>query len=116
MESFYGIINIKANPNEQEHDVSMLFTFRKYSEIQKESRAVYERKLYYLRFPGGYLRYGAAKRARTYARENRNIILVNTDDAEINEYGGKGDSQRIRPEAEGYSDHAQLRHLPGLSV
>lgn len=29
------------------------------------------------------------KRARTYARENRNIILVNTDDAEINELVAK---------------------------
>ena len=33
---FYGIINIKPI-YEQEHGVSMLFTFRKYSEIQKES-------------------------------------------------------------------------------
>ena len=44
---FYGIINIKPIC-EHEHGASMLFTFPKYSEIQKESVQFTNGELHYL--------------------------------------------------------------------
>ena len=85
---FYGIINIKPI-YEQEHGVSMLFTFRKYSEIQKESVQFTNGSYITFDFLEDICDMELLKRARTYARENRNIILVNTDDAEINELVAK---------------------------
>lgn len=85
---FYGIINIKPI-YEQEHGVSMLFTFRKYSEIQKESVQFTNGSYITFDFLENICDMELLKRARTYARENRNIILVNTDDAEINELVAK---------------------------
>lgn len=85
---FYGIINIKPI-YEHEHGASMLFTFRKYSEIQKESVQFTNRSYITFDFLEDICDMELLKRARTYARENRNIILVNTDDAEINELVAK---------------------------
>lgn len=85
---FYGIINIKPI-YEQEHGASMLFTFRKYSEIQKESVQFTNGSYITFDFLEDICDMELLKRARTYARENRNIILVNTDDAEINELVAK---------------------------
>lgn len=85
---FYGIINIKPI-YEQEHGASMLFTFRKYSEIQKESVQFTNGSYITFDFLENICDMELLKRARTYARENRNIILVNTDDAEINELVAK---------------------------
>lgn len=85
---FYGIINIKPI-YEHEHGASMLFTFRKYSEIQKESVQFTNGSYITFDFLEDICDMELLKRARTYARENRNIILVNTDDAEINELVAK---------------------------
>lgn len=85
---FYGIINIKLI-YEHEHGASMLFTFRKYSEIQKESVQFTNGSYITFDFLEDICDMELLKRARTYARENRNIILVNTDDAEINELVAK---------------------------
>ena len=85
---FYGIINIKPI-YEHEHGASMLFTFRKYSEIQKESVQFTNGSYITFDFLEDICDMELLKRARTYARENRNIILVNTDDAEINEMVAK---------------------------
>lgn len=85
---FYGIINIKPI-YEHEHGASMLFTFRKYSEIQKESVQFTNGSYITFDFLEDICDMELLKQARTYARENRNIILVNTDDAEINELVAK---------------------------
>ncbi len=85
---FYGIINIKPI-YEHEHGASMLFTFRKYSEIRKESVQFTNGSYITFDFLEDICDMELLKRARTYARENRNIILVNTDDAEINELVAK---------------------------
>ena len=85
---FYGIINIKPI-YEHEHGASMLFTFRKYSEIQKESVQFTNGSYITFDFLEDICDMELLKRARTYARENRNIILVNTDDAVINELVAK---------------------------
>ena len=85
---FYGIINIKPI-YEPEHGASMLLTFRKYSEIQKESVQFTNGSYITFDFLEDICDMELLKRARTYARENRNIILVNTDDAEINELVAK---------------------------
>lgn len=85
---FYGIINIKPI-YEHEHGASMLFTFRKYGEIQKESVQFTNGSYITFDFLEDICDMELLKRARTYARENRNIILVNTDDAEINELVAK---------------------------
>lgn len=85
---FYGIINIKPI-YKHEHGASMLFTFRKYSEIQKESVQFTNGSYITFDFLEDICDMELLKRARTYARENRNIILVNTDDAEINELVAK---------------------------
>ena len=58
----------------------MLFTFRKYSEIQKESVQFTNGSYITFDFLEDICDMELLKRARTYARENRNIILVNTDE------------------------------------
>ncbi len=85
---FYGIINIKPIYG-HELCASMLFTFRKYSEIQKESVQFTKGSYITFDFLEDVCDMELLKQARIYARENRNIILVNTDDAEINELVAK---------------------------
>lgn len=81
---FYGIVNIKPIIS-HERKGSIMFTFRKYSEIQRES----------IQFTyGSYITFDYLKgiydekfleEARQFAQKNDNIIFVNTDDNEINE-------------------------------
>ncbi len=81
---FFGIINIKPL-YEHRHGTSMLFTFRRYSEIQKESVQFTNGSYITFDFLGDICDTELIYRGRDYARENKNIILVNTDDGEINE-------------------------------
>ncbi|RHV86035.1 winged helix-turn-helix transcriptional regulator [Clostridium sp. OF09-36] len=81
---FFGIINIKPI-YEHRHGTSMLFTFRRYSEIQKESVQFTNGSYITFDFLGDICDTELIYRGRDYARENKNIILVNTDDGEINE-------------------------------
>ena len=81
---FFGIINIKPI-YEHRHGTSMLFTFRRYSEIQKESVQFTNGSYITFDFLGDICDTELIYRGREYARENKNIILVNTDDGEINE-------------------------------
>ena len=81
---FFGIINIKPF-YEHRHGTSMLFTFRRYSEIQKESVQFTNGSYITFDFLGDICDTELIYRGRDYARENKNIILVNTDDGEINE-------------------------------
>ena len=81
---FFGIINIKPI-YEHRHGTSMLFTFRRYSEIQKESVQFTNGSYITFDFLGDISDTELIYRGRDYARENKNIILVNTDDGEINE-------------------------------
>lgn len=85
---FFGIVNIKPI-YENERDTSMLFTFRKYSEIQKESVQFTNGSYITFDFLEDICEMELLKAARSYARENKNIILVNTDDGEINELVAK---------------------------
>lgn len=81
---FFGIINIKPL-YEHRHGTSMLFTFRRYSEIQKESVQFTNGSYITFDFLEDICDTELIYRGRDYARENKNIILVNTDDGEINE-------------------------------
>lgn len=81
---FFGIINIKPI-YEHRHGTSMLFTFRRYSEIQKESVQFTNGSYITFDFLEDICDTELIYRGRDYARENKNIILVNTDDGEINE-------------------------------
>ena len=81
---FFGIINIKPI-YEHRHGTSMLFTFRRYSEIQKESVQFTNGSYITFDFLGDICDTELIYRGRDYARENKNIILLNTDDGEINE-------------------------------
>lgn len=81
---FFGIINVKPI-YEHRHGTSMLFTFRRYSEIQKESVQFTNGSYITFDFLGDICDTELIYRGRDYARENKNIILVNTDDGEINE-------------------------------
>ena len=81
---FFGIITIKPI-YEHRHGTSMLFTFRRYSEIQKESVQFTNGSYITFDFLGDICDTELIYRGRDYARENKNIILVNTDDGEINE-------------------------------
>ena len=81
---FFGIINIKPI-YEHRHGTSMLFTFRRYSEIQKESVQFTNGSYITFDFLEDICDTELIYRGRDYARENKNIILVNTDDREINE-------------------------------
>lgn len=81
---FFGIINIKPI-YEHRHGTSMLFTFRRYSEIQKESVQFTNGSYITFDFLGDICDTELIYRGRDYARENKDIILVNTDDGEINE-------------------------------
>ena len=85
---FFGIVNIKPI-YENERDTSMLFTFRKYSEIQKESVQFTNGSYITFDFLEDICEMELLKAARSYAGENKNIILVNTDDGEINELVAK---------------------------
>ena len=85
---FFGIVNIKPI-YENERDTSMLFTFRKYGEIQKESVQFTNGSYITFDFLEHNCEMELLKTARSYARENKNIILVNTDDGEINELVAK---------------------------
>ena len=80
----FGIINIKPI-YEHRHGTSMLFTFRRYSEIQKESVQFTNGSYITFDFLEDICDTELIYRGRDYARENKNIILVNTDDGEINE-------------------------------
>ena len=85
---FYGIINIKPI-YEHEQGVSMLFTFRKYSEIQRESVQFTNGSYITFDFLDDICDGDLLRNARQYAQENQDIILVNTDDVEINELVAK---------------------------
>ncbi len=81
---FYGIINIKPT-FEHKHGATMLFTFRKYSEIQKESVQFANGSYITFDFLEDICDADLLKQARNYALENHDTILINTDDMEINE-------------------------------
>ena len=81
---FYGIINVKPT-FEHKHGATMLFTFRKYSEIQKESVQFANGSYITFDFLENICDADLLKQARNYALENHDTILINTDDMEINE-------------------------------
>lgn len=85
---FYGIINIKPI-HEHAQGASVLFTFRRYSEIQKESVQFTNGSYVTFDFLENICDEDLLRSARRYARENCNIILVNTDDMEVNQLVAK---------------------------
>lgn len=81
---FYGIVDMKPIES-YEHKGCILFTFRRYSEIQRESAQFTYGSYITFDYLQGICDGALLAEAKQLAQKNDNIIFVNTDDNEINE-------------------------------